>query len=200
MILDPIYKTYGNRDENNAGDMAGLLNEVDRLAVAAQLAAIYGHHFAKGNQAGRDMLDRASGSGVFARDADTIITMTPHENDGAFIVEFGLRNFAPVEKFVIVRRHPLMVRDSELNPDAPRMPANATNGLRGRGRPGVVPDSEFLALLAANGADGMDVRDWWGAVEQAIPTSRRNFMRRVDAMARDGLIVRTGQHVRLATP
>jgi hypothetical protein len=40
-------------------------------------------------------MDRMSGSGVFARDADTILTLTEHEVEGCFAVEMNLRNLPP---------------------------------------------------------------------------------------------------------
>ena len=64
----------------------------------AGAAVAFGAHFAKGNAAGKEHLDRVSGSGVWARDPDAIITATRHEEDDAFAVEMTLRNFAPVEQ------------------------------------------------------------------------------------------------------
>src|SRR5262249_25765326 len=118
IIFDPIYKGLGNRDENKAGDIASLLNELESLAVQTGAAVAFGHHFSKGNQAGKESIDRIGGSWVVARDPDTILTMTRHEEEEAFVVEATLRNFPPIEKFVVVRRHPLMVRDDVLDPNA----------------------------------------------------------------------------------
>jgi hypothetical protein len=118
IVVDPIYKGLGDRDENKAGDIASLLNEIESLAVATGAAVVFGHHFSKGNQAAKDAIDRVSGSGVFARDPDTILTMTRHEEEDAYVVDAILRNFAPVESFVVRRVHPLMIRDETLNPKA----------------------------------------------------------------------------------
>jgi len=38
-------------------------------------ASVFGAHFSKGNQAGKESIDRISGSGVFARDPDTILVI-----------------------------------------------------------------------------------------------------------------------------
>ena len=116
IIVDPIYKVYGDRDENAAGDMGTLLNEIERMAVETGAAVVFGAHFSKGNQAGKESIDRISGSGVFARDPDTILVMTKHEQDDVFTVEATLRNFKPIEPFCVQRQHPLMVRNSELDP------------------------------------------------------------------------------------
>ena len=67
IVFDPIYKGLGDRDENKAGDIASLLNEIESLAVETGAAVAFGHHFSKGNQANKDSIDRIGGSGVFAR-------------------------------------------------------------------------------------------------------------------------------------
>jgi hypothetical protein len=122
IILDPTYKLLGWRDENRAGDIASLLNGFEHLAVETNAAVAFGAHFSKGNQAAKESIDRIGGSGVFARDPDTILTMTRHERDGAFTVEPILRNHAPVLPFVIVWDFPLMKRDDDLDPAKLRQP------------------------------------------------------------------------------
>ena len=116
IIVDPIYKVLGARDENAAGDISGLLNELEKLAVQSGAAVVYGAHFSKGNQAGKESIDRIGGSGVYGRDPDTILTMTRHEEDDAFTVEPTLRNHPPVASFVVRWRFPTMQRDASLNP------------------------------------------------------------------------------------
>ena len=122
IVLDPTYKLLGRRDENRAGDIASLLNGFERVAVETGAAVAFGAHFSKGNQAAKESMDRIGGSGVFARDPDTILTMTRHETDGAFAVEPILRNHAPVAPFVIVWDFPLMKRDNDLDPTKLRQP------------------------------------------------------------------------------
>ena len=96
IILDPIYKTYGGRDENAAGDMASLMLELEQFADECGAAICFAAHFSKGNQAGKDAMDRISGSGVMARDPDAIVTFTQHEEENCFVMESSLREFAPV--------------------------------------------------------------------------------------------------------
>ena len=79
IIIDPIYKTLGDRDENSASDINDLMNEFSRLSNKTGASVIICQHFAKGGGAGKSVNDRASGSGVFARDPDTICTMTQDE-------------------------------------------------------------------------------------------------------------------------
>lgn len=116
IIVDPIYKVLGGRDENAAGDIAGLLNELERLAVESGAAVAFGAHFSKGNQAGKESIDRIGGSGVFARDPDSILVLTRHEEEDAFTLEATLRNHAPLDPFVVRWNFPLMVRDGSLDP------------------------------------------------------------------------------------
>jgi RecA-family ATPase len=101
IIIDPIYKLYGEREENAAGAMGAILNEFEKLAVQANAAVVYAAHFSKGNQAAKDPIDRTSGSGVFGRDADSIVTATAHETDDALVMEFVLRNFPAQKEFTV---------------------------------------------------------------------------------------------------
>lgn len=114
-ILDPIYKILGGSDDNSAGVLTLVLNEMDRICVETGAAVVFGAHFSKGNQAGKEVLDRVSGSGVYARDPDSILTITSHIEENAFVVEPILRNFPPVAPFTLQWCHPLM-QPSELDP------------------------------------------------------------------------------------
>jgi RecA-family ATPase len=75
IILDPIYKIMSG-DENSAKDVGEFCNQLDRLASQLNCALIYCHHFAKGAQGQKASIDRASGSGVFSRDADALISLS----------------------------------------------------------------------------------------------------------------------------
>ena len=74
IIIDPIYKIITG-DENSADQMAAFCNQFDRVATELDAAVIYCHHHSKGSQGGKRSMDRASGSGVFARDPDALIDM-----------------------------------------------------------------------------------------------------------------------------
>ena len=69
VIIDPIYKVITG-DENNASDMGAFCNQFDKICTEMGASAIYCHHHSKGAQGGKKAIDRASGSGVFARDPD----------------------------------------------------------------------------------------------------------------------------------
>ena len=75
VILDPIYKVITG-DENSADQIAKFCNQFDLVCRALDCAVIYCHHHSKGAQGGKRSMDRASGSGVFARDPDAMLDMT----------------------------------------------------------------------------------------------------------------------------
>lgn len=75
IVLDPIYKVITG-DENSADQMAKFCNQFDLVCRELGCAVIYCHHHSKGAQGGKRSMDRASGSGVFARDPDAMLDMT----------------------------------------------------------------------------------------------------------------------------
>lgn len=78
IVLDPIYKVITG-DENSADQMAKFCNQFDLVCRELGCAVIYCHHHSKGAQGGKRSMDRASGSGVFARDPDAMLDMTELE-------------------------------------------------------------------------------------------------------------------------
>ena len=128
IVFDPIYKGLGSRDENKAGDVASMMNELEKIAVKTGAAIAFGAHYSKGNQAMKESIDRIGGSGVFARDPDSILTMTAHEEEEAFTVDATLRNFAPIEPFVVKFSWPLFTRDEELDPEDLKPARGSTSG------------------------------------------------------------------------
>lgn len=74
VVIDPIYKVITG-DENSADQMAKFCNQFDRVCTELGCAVIYCHHHSKGAQGGKRAMDRASGSGVFARDPDALLDL-----------------------------------------------------------------------------------------------------------------------------
>ena len=66
IILDPVYKLLGNRDENANGEIASLMNELEALAQSSGAAVVVAHHFAKGDSTAKSAIDRMSGAGAWA--------------------------------------------------------------------------------------------------------------------------------------
>ena len=111
IVIDPIYKVITG-DENNASDMGAFCNQFDRICTATGCSVIYCHHHSKGAQGAKRAMDRASGSGVFARDpdaqldmiqlelSDEVINFVREGNATAWRMESSLREFPnirPVE-------------------------------------------------------------------------------------------------------
>ena len=105
IIIDPIYKVITG-DENSADQMAAFCNQFDKVCTELGCAVIYCHHHSKGSQGNKRSMDRASGSGVFARDPDALldlIELQPEEsvlkqviqNDKCDIVREYLNQYGP---------------------------------------------------------------------------------------------------------
>ena len=84
IIIDPIYKVITG-DENSADQMAAFCNQFDKVCTELGCAVIYCHHHSKGSQGGKKSMDRASGSGVFARDPDALLDLIELETTEALM-------------------------------------------------------------------------------------------------------------------
>lgn len=84
VVIDPIYKVITG-DENSADQMANFCNQFDKVCTELGCAVIYCHHHSKGSQGGKKSMDRASGSGVFARDPDALLDIIELEPTEALV-------------------------------------------------------------------------------------------------------------------
>lgn len=91
IIIDPIYKVITG-DENSADQMANFCNQFDLVCTELDCAVIYCHHHSKGGQGGKKSMDRASGSGVFARDPDALLDLIELELNDNILKQ--LENYA----------------------------------------------------------------------------------------------------------
>ena len=181
IIVDPIYKCLGGRDENSAGDMGELCNELERLSVMTGAAVVFAAHFTKGNQAGKMAMDRISGSGVVARDADAITTFTAHDVPGAYTVETTLRNLIELDAFVVQWNFPLMTIRPDLEPDKLKQ-------VGGRKPTFVVKD-----ILSIIEPAPLTTTEWLKEAEKVLGVSRRTFMRlKKDALLESAIQEITG--------
>lgn len=177
VILDPIYKGMAGKDENTSMAVGELCHNIEQLAVETGAAVVYAHHFSKGNQSNKNVLDRMSGSGVFARDADSIIALTPHKQEDCYTVEVTLRNFAAQDPFVVEFDFPVMKLKPTLKAE----------DLRGKGgRPTETEDDKLVDLLLVEGLTWTEWKD--AALEIDIPES--TFKRKLKDMHDNGLIVK----------
>ena len=119
IIIDPMYK-INEGDENSAKDMSEFTRGLDQLSVTLNCAIAYVHHFAKGNQADKSSIDRASGSGVIGRHGDALLTVSrlnaKSKDDETMIplrLEGTVREFAPLEPINMWFRHPIHILDED---------------------------------------------------------------------------------------
>ncbi|MCL2136830.1 MAG: AAA family ATPase [Coriobacteriia bacterium] len=74
VIIDPIYKVL-HGDENSSEDVSRFCVALDYLVDRLGVSVIYCHHYSKGASAYASSMNRASGSSVFSRDADALVTL-----------------------------------------------------------------------------------------------------------------------------
>ena len=126
IIIDPLYKVQQG-DENSAEAICQFTNALDKIAHETGAAIIYDHHHPKGD-ARENIIDRGSGSGVFARDADAICDISDlspdkatlelighqmQEGDKPMQISFVLRDFKDIEPFNVWFRFPLHFIDDK---------------------------------------------------------------------------------------
>lgn len=125
IIFDPIYKLLGG-DENNAEQVGRFCAMLDRVCAETGAAIVYCHHHSKGAQGGKNAQDRASGSGVFARDADALLDMIQlkpttgaqsfagvSQTATAWRMEAVLREFPEPEPINLWFDYPLHLQDAQ---------------------------------------------------------------------------------------
>lgn len=85
VMFDPLYKLM-NGGENAAEDMKPILTRFDELAEETGALVVYVHHDTKGNQSGRNVTDRGSGSGILGRDYDAALVISEHAAGDAYSI------------------------------------------------------------------------------------------------------------------
>jgi len=124
VVFDPLYKMLGGRNENDAGDMAGLMNELEAIAVQQNVCVVIGAHYRKGGVAdGGKNYDRISGSGCLASDPDAIFSIVDlddqEDEDGNLhecsTIDPVLRNFPPCPPFGLYWNCPVFKHGEWIN-------------------------------------------------------------------------------------
>jgi hypothetical protein len=116
VIVDPFYKLATGADENDAGAISEVVNRMEQFSERLDCSFVYAHHFSKGNKSDTDHIDRASGSGVFARDPDAILTLTPHEEEDHLVLEATLRDFPTPPTQVVEFSWPNFIHKPDMEP------------------------------------------------------------------------------------
>jgi hypothetical protein len=181
IILDPAYKVLGDRDENANGDIASLMNELEALVQRTGAALVVAHHFAKGDSTAKSAIDRMSGAGAWARDPDSLLVLTPHEEEGCFTVSTILRNLPQLDEFVVRWDYPCMLLAKDLNPDALRRP-QAKNK--------VCTDLEFVRQVL--GEDSINYKNVVSRAREFFEMSEATINRYLARLKAAGLICHSG--------
>lgn len=161
IVIDPLYKfNSSDRSENSAEDMAIVMNAIEGIAVELDAAIIIIHHSPKGDMTKRTMIDRASGSGVLARDPDVIVDIRClSEEEETFEASFKFRSKPPRLPMGLRWTYPLMKLDATVT----EVDAKVSKGAK-----------ELLSLLPASGYSS---KDWQTAAEEKLGISRSTFNR-----------------------
>jgi hypothetical protein len=173
IIFDPLYK-INEGDENNASEMARFFNHLDYVCVQLQTSVICCHHHSKGAQGGKFSMDRASGSGVFARDPDALLDMiridprdvgkSLEEGQTAWRISSTLREFRTPEDIDVIFDYPVHRVTDELKDAKPMGGSDSTiNSQRGNATKAEKRDKKYERLLAF-------VENWKDIDTKEIPT------------------------------
>ena len=173
IVLDPIYKAMVGKSENGASGVGVLCNQLERLAERTGAAVVFSHHFTKGNAKKKAVIDRMSGSGVFARDADTILAFTEHVTPDCYTVETILRNMPAQESFVVQWSYPVMIERDDLDPEDIDMAGSETM-------------NNDQGLLALNNGPLSNAE--WQAQADGLGHSRATYYRIRRRLAQEGRV------------
>lgn len=156
IILDPLYK-INEGEENSATDMAKFFNQLDRICKQLGVSIACCHHHSKGAQGGKFSIDRASGSGVFARDPDALLDMIRlnpidagkdlEDGQTAWRISATLREFPSPEDIDVVFDHPVHHITEDLKEAQPMSGMGAdVNSQRGNAVKGDKAEKRYTRL------------------------------------------------------
>lgn len=185
IVIDPIYKVITG-DENNASEMGAFCNQFDKICTETGCSTIYCHHHSKGAQGMKKAMDRASGSGVFARDPDAQLDMIQLElsediannvrdgNETAWRLESSLREFPNIKPVNFWFEYPIHKVDDKGT--LGEMPAQGTPQAGRMNNPkSKSPDAaaeEFRTAFAALDMDGKvtvkDMAEYMDVIDKTV--------------------------------
>jgi hypothetical protein len=158
------------------------------LACRTDAAVVMAHHFAKGNSSAKEAIDRISGAGVWGRDPDSIVVLTPHEEAHCFTRTSILRNHPPQAERVLRWEYPLLVVDGELDPAALRTPKTNAKAMT---------DAEFVERFIKEEAQARKVI---AAAAGEAGMASRTLDRYLKRIVESGLVLAKGGLYWRATP
>ena len=194
VIIDPIYKVITG-DENNASEMGAFCNQFDKICSETGCATIYCHHHSKGAQGFKKAMDRASGSGVFARDPDAQLDMIQLETDSEFInsyadnlsdtawrLECSLREFPNFKPKNFWFQYPIHILDNQGNLAKLYSEGDPKNNLKKSGKRNQTPearkeefDSAFDILQENGNCEIESIMEYLDCTERVVRDRIREF-------------------------
>jgi hypothetical protein len=115
IILDCLYKFNSAEDENDNAAMKAIGAWLDEIIAKYGVTPILIHHFGKGGQAGKDVIDRFRGASSIVGEMDGLISIISHENEGCYIVDSVVRSFKSTPSFVARWDYPHWVLSEDLD-------------------------------------------------------------------------------------
>lgn len=168
LVIDPWYKLSGGADEIGTEAVADLLAELEAIAREADCAIAISHHFTKGDSSMKNVIDLASGSGVFGRDPDLICGLREVKNstdeEPKIKMEFVVRSFKPVLPIGLRWNYPVWEKDDTLDLDL--------KSALGPGRPKEYSVDDIIEVL---GNKTLSVTDWGDLCGAELGVSIRVF-------------------------
>lgn len=99
VVFDCLYKFNQVDDENNNAAMQAVCAWLDQVSFKFNFSPIIIHHFGKGNQSGKSVVDRFRGASALSGDVDAMLSLTAHEEEKHVIVESVVRSFEQTPAF-----------------------------------------------------------------------------------------------------
>ena len=152
IIVEPSYKLVAPTSQGTNSEMEVMkyLELLDEMALELGCAVITSHHSPKGDLSKRGSMDLFSGTGVWARDPDLLMTLRPHKEPDHQILDFTRRHGPPVDGRVLKWEFPLHTDCPDLDPDDIRNPQDK----------GSENTSRLIEALATAPAGGFTSGEW----------------------------------------
>ena len=191
VILDSYYNLCGGINENDAAATklvyAVIRRTLDRLEGTGMLV----HHFSKGSPGEKMEGERAAGSRVHRQEPDCYIELVPHDDeDFALILTADQRDYAPIAKFCLRWKFPVMELAPDLDPEKVKKPPN-------KGRKAEYSLKNVLEPLKER---PMGDREWQFEVLNETGMSARTFERLKAAARNQGKVQKEGEKWALTSP
>jgi len=115
IIFDCLYKFNSAEDENDNAAMKAIGSWMDEIIAKYEITPILIHHFGKGSQSGKEVIDRFRGASSVVGEMDGLISIISHENEGCYIVDSVVRSFKSTPSFVARWDYPHWVLSEDLD-------------------------------------------------------------------------------------